>query len=124
MPCIGRLRGVRVKRGGRTTIMEKPTFVCDLLAVNAAERPRYKELVKRVREAMHQREEISGGYRFGLDGAAVTLIETAEWMNMERLCCPFLTLQLSASGNSADWVLTLTGAEGIKPLLDAEFPNC
>jgi|SRR5665213_1942333 len=103
--------------------MEKPIFACDLLAISTAERPRYKQLVQRVREAMHQREEIPDGYTFRLDGVAVTLTETAEWMNMERLCCPFLTLQLCVSGNGAGWVLTLTGPEGIKPLLDAEFPN-
>jgi hypothetical protein len=104
--------------------MEKPTFVCNLLAISAAERPRYKELVERVREAMRQREEITSGYRFRLDGATVSLTEIAEWMNMEGLCCPFLTLERSVSGNSADWALTLTGAEGTKLLLDAEFPNC
>ena len=103
--------------------MEKPVFVCDLPAISAAARPRYKELLQRVREAMHQRVEISSGYTFRLDSVAVTLPETAEWMNMERLCCPFLTLQLSVSGNDADWNLTLNGPESIKPLLDAEFPN-
>jgi hypothetical protein len=52
----------------------------------------------------------------------MSLTELAEWMTMERLCCPFLTLQISASGNQPDWLLTLTGPEGTKPLLDAEFP--
>jgi hypothetical protein len=72
---------------------------------------------------MHQREEISNGYTFRLDGKAISLTEAAEWMNMERLCCPFLTLQLSVSGNDTGWNLTLAGPEGIKPLLDAEFPR-
>lgn len=44
-------------------------------------------------------------------------------MAMERLCCPFLTLQLSAAGSEADWLLKLTGPDGVKPLLQAEFPN-
>jgi hypothetical protein len=42
---------------------------------------------------------------------------------MERLCCPFLTLQIAASGDRADWLLTLTGPEGVKPLIRAEFPT-
>ena len=75
--------------------MEKPVFVCDLLAISTAARSRYKELVQRVREAMHQREEISSGYTLHLDSVEVTLTETAERMNTERLCCPSLTLQLS-----------------------------
>lgn len=98
-------------------------FACNLKAISATERPRYIELVKRVREAMRDRTEISNGYAFQLDSKTITLPEAAEWISMERLCCPFLTLQLSAAGNQTHWVLTLTGPEGVKPLLDVEFPG-
>jgi hypothetical protein len=61
-------------------------------------------------------------YSFTPDRTAISLTEAAEWMNMERLCCPFLTLQLSAGGGQGNWRLTLTGPKGVKPLLEAEFP--
>ena len=67
--------------------------------------------------------ETSDGFVFKLDSKAVTLPEIAEWITMERLCCPFLTLQLWASGNQPDWMLALTGPEGVKPLITAEFPT-
>src|SRR3954452_10565901 len=89
-----------------------PVFACNLKAISAAERPRYNELVKRIRTAIRDRTEIANGYAFTLDSNAVALPEAAEWIVMERLCCPFLTLQLSAAGNQADWTLTLTGPEG------------
>jgi hypothetical protein len=101
----------------------EPVIACDLTAISAADRPRYNELVKRVRGAVRNRKEISMGYAFNLDSKTVSLPEAAEWITLERLCCPFLTLQLSASGNQADWILTLTGPKGIKPLLDALFPK-
>jgi hypothetical protein len=101
----------------------KPVFACNLKAISAAERPRYNELVKRIRGAIRNRSEISEGYAFKLDSKTVTLPEAAEWIVMERLCCPFLTLQLSAAGNHTDWTLTLTGPEGVKPLIVAEFPT-
>jgi hypothetical protein len=100
-----------------------PVFACNLKAISAADRPRYNELVKRVRAAMRDRSEVSSGYTFKLDSKAVTLPEAAEWISMERMCCPFLTLQISASGNQPHWLLTLTGPEGVKPLLNAEFPT-
>lgn len=100
----------------------KPVFACNLKAISAAERPRYNELVKRIRAAIRDRSEIANGYAFKLDSKTVTLPEAAEWIVMERLCCPFLTLQLSAAGNQTDWVLTLTGPKGVKPLITAEFP--
>jgi hypothetical protein len=96
-------------------------FACNLKAISPAERPRYNELLKRVRDAKRHRTEVTRGYSFKLDSKSITLQEAAEWIGMERLCCPFLTLQLSATGNQEHWILTLTGPKGVKPLLDAEF---
>jgi hypothetical protein len=101
----------------------KPVFSCNLKAISAAERPRYNELVRRIRSAIRDRSEIADGYAFKLDSKTVSLREAAEWIVMERLCCPFLTLQLSAAGNRTDWLLTLTGPKGVKPLIRTEFPT-
>lgn len=98
-------------------------LACNLKAISAAERPRYNELLKRVREATRNRTEIPNGYTFELDSNTITLPEVAEWISMERLCCPFLVLQLSAAGNRPHWILTLSGPKGVKPLLDSEFPR-
>jgi hypothetical protein len=97
-------------------------FACNLQAIGAAERPRYDALIRRVREAAHGRAEVPNGYAFELDSGTIPLPEVAEWMGMERLCCPFLTLQLSVAGDRAHWLLTLTGPEGVRALLDAAFP--
>lgn len=101
---------------------DAPVFACNLKAISAADRPRYKELAGSIRGAMRDCREISNGFTFQLDSKAVTLADAAEWISMERLCCPFLTLQISASGHEPHWLLTLTGPKGVKPLLDAEFP--
>jgi hypothetical protein len=99
-----------------------PVSACNLKAISGADRPRYNELLKLIRSAMRDRSAVPNGYAFKLDSKAVTLPEAGEWISMERLCCPFLTLQISASGNQPDWLLTLSGPEGVKPVLDAEFP--
>jgi hypothetical protein len=96
-------------------------IACDLTGIRSADRPRYNELFKRLRTAIRYRTEVSNGYGFRLDSTTISLPEAAEWMNMERLCCPFLTFQLSTSGNQQFWLLTITGPEGTKKLLDAEF---
>jgi hypothetical protein len=100
-----------------------PVFACNLKAISAAERPRYNDLMKRLRIAARDRSELPDGYAFKLDSKTISLPEVAEWISMERLCCPFLTLQLSASGDQTDWLLKLTGPKGVKPLLQAEFPS-
>jgi hypothetical protein len=99
-----------------------PVIACDLKAIPAADRPRYNDLIKRVRSAVRDRSELTCGYAYKLAGNLITLSEVAEWIAMERRCCPFLQLQLAVSGSQSDWVLTLTGPAGVKPLLQAEFP--
>ncbi len=98
------------------------TFVCNLGVILVEQRPRYRELVRRLRQAILRRDETTDGYRFELDATAISLVEAAEWVTMERLCCPFLTLELSAWGGEGNWRLTITGPEDAKPLIEAEFP--
>ncbi len=94
---------------------------CNLHALNAAERSRYQELRGRLLAAARERRELANGYEFRLDGDAVGLVEAAEWMDLERRCCPFLTLELAASGQEPDMWLRLTGLAGVKEFLGAEF---
>src|SRR5579863_1449420 len=99
-----------------------PALACNLKAIASSERPRYNDLIKTLRASVRGRTEHSDGYAFKLDGGAISLKEVAEWIGMERMCCPFLTFQLSASGSQGDWMLTLTGPRGAKAILQEEFP--
>jgi len=97
-------------------------LACNLGVIGAVDRRRCSELVTKIRAAVRERTELPDGYSFGLDCEAIRLVEMAEWMNLERLCCPFLTLQISAAGHQARWFLTITGPVAAKSILDAAFP--
>src|SRR6266576_92522 len=84
-------------------------IACNMKAISATERPRYNDLIKRLRIAVQDRSELSDGYVYKLDTKRITLPEVAEWITMERLCCPFLTFQLDVQGNRDDSRLTLRG---------------
>lgn len=101
----------------------EPLIACNLKAMNAAERPRYKMLVGQLRAAVRGRSSLPNGYVYTLDGDTLGLKEIGEWISMERMCCPFLTFQFSVSSDQADYSLALTGPVGVKSLLDEEFPN-
>ena len=94
---------------------------CRASAVDNAVRPRYGELRNRLLSAVRERRELTGGYEFLIDGTMITLPEAAEWIDMERRCCPFLTLQLEASGEEEKWWLRLSGPAGVKVFLAAEL---
>ena len=71
--------------------------------------------------ASRERRELANGYAIRLDGGAVRPADVAEWMELERRCCPFLTLELAASRRERDWWLRLKGPPGVKEFLGAEF---
>lgn len=98
-------------------------IACNLNAIGKGDRPRYTDLTKRLRASVKDRSELPDGYSYKLDGPAIPLSEVGEWVAMERLCCPFLTLKISVTGGEGDWLLTLTGPKGVKPLLMQEFPD-
>lgn len=96
------------------------SLACNLKAIHTADRPRYTDLMKRLRASVRTQTEIVDGYRYALDTTMMTLPEVAEWIAMERLCCPFLAFQLDVKSNG-DSQLTLRGPEGVKAILVEEF---
>jgi len=101
--------------------MASSVLACNIKAISALQRPRYNDLVSRLRSAMRDRRELPDGYDYLLDSAKITEPEVSEWIAMERLCCPFLIFQLEGAGK--DCSLTMRGPEGAKALLEGEFPN-
>jgi hypothetical protein len=101
-------------------------LACNLGAIGESQRSRYDDLVKRLRAALQSSAELSpaelpDGYSYRLDTAKITPPEVAEWMAMERLCCPFLSIQMEVVGNDAS--VTMRGPDGVKALLREEFPS-
>jgi hypothetical protein len=99
----------------------KSQFFCDLTAMNAEQRARYRDVTQQIRAAMPVIEELANGYalRFGMDSSLCLIV--AEFMTLERLCCPFLDLTLEVAREGGPMQLKLTGSEGVKQFLRAEL---
>jgi hypothetical protein len=100
---------------------ERPALLCDTTAIPADARPRYRELCRRLRSSILSRRELEDGYRLQLAHDSFPLVEAAQWIAMERLCCPFLKFRLEVDGNSQQWRLSVRGPAGSKPILAAAF---
>lgn len=100
---------------------QKPVLACNMKAISANERVRYNTLMKGIKNAVRQQKELADGYSWELDGKKTTMPDVAEWMSLERRCCPFLTLQLEALGDGADFKVKLLGPDGVKAFLQSEF---
>jgi hypothetical protein len=105
---------------GKLSIMQT-VLACNLNAINQENLHRYTDLFKRVQAAITDRRELEDGYVFRLDGDSISLLDVAQWISLERLCCPFFTFQLQTKGGEADCWLTLRGPDGAKAIIDQEF---
>ena len=94
-------------------------LACNLNAISTGDRTRYTDLFKRIHAAITDRRELADGYVFRLNGESLSLPDVAQWISLERLCCPFFTFQLQTKGG--DYWLTLQGPDGAKAIIDQEF---
>ena len=100
--------------------MDSP-FFCDMSAMNADERANHRALAKALRSEVAEVREIADGYAIRFPTEASTAVQLVEFATLERLCCPFFTLAIEMERNRGPVWLKVTGEEGIKPFIRAEF---
>ena len=50
-----------------------------------------------------------------------TVAKLADFVTLERLCCPCFTLAVTLARDGGPLSLAITGREGVKPFIRAEF---
>jgi hypothetical protein len=108
----------------RTLIMGKRTEIpiaCDLNALTPAERERRRTLVDAVVHAVAGRAELDHGFKLRVDLARLDLPALAEWIALERRCCPFLHFTIELAAGDGPVTLALRGGGGVKDFLRAEM---
>jgi hypothetical protein len=105
---------------GVVTVQGK--FYCNIKALTPAERVRHHELTEKLISIRKEVVETEKGYEFQYSPAEVSLAELAEWVVAEAKCCPFFDFHIDLEREGALLCLRLTGEEGIKAFIRAEFP--
>ena len=100
--------------------MESP-FICDIMALDTQQRERHRIIAQHLHSAVQEVRELPDGYAFRFAVEPSTVFMAAEFITLERLCCPFLTLALEVERERSPLWLKLTGREGVKPFLRAEL---
>jgi hypothetical protein len=102
------------------TKVESP-FACNMLAIKSNRREQHTATAIQLFRAVKSVRELSNGYGFQLSDEPNTLKLVAEFISLERLCCPFFgfTIEIEPEGGSL-W-LQLTGRDGVKPFIRAEI---
>lgn len=97
------------------------TIACNLAAMTENQRERYEKIRQRIQSQVQEFAELPDGYALRFPGGAATCLILAEFITLERLCCPFLTFNLEVSTEEEPIWLRLTGREGVKDFLRQEF---
>ncbi len=102
-----------------TTMQSK--FYCNTKALNPTERARHKQLSEKLAAERKEIVETEKGYEFQFSPSGISLAELAEWVAAESKCCPFFDFHIDVEREGRLLCLRLTGEEGIKAFIRAEF---
>jgi hypothetical protein len=97
------------------------TFFCNISVLNPTERAHHKQLTDKLIATRKQIVESEHGYAFQFAPSEVSLFELANWVAAESKCCPFFDFHIDFEREGSVLCLRLTGEEGIKAFIRAEF---
>jgi hypothetical protein len=91
-------------------------------ALDPADRARHALLVSELASAAPAVEELAEGFAFRFPSRPYLFLRIAEWIGLERQCCPFLAIRLDVEHASRTLKVSVSGPAGAKELLRAELP--
>ena len=96
-------------------------FACVMQAIEPGRRRQHIATTRLLFSAVKSIRELPDGYAFHLPDESDTLLKAAEFIALERLCCPFFGFALEVEPEGGPVWLRLTGREGVKPFIRAEI---
>ena len=96
-------------------------FYCNRQALNPTERAHHKQLSDKLLATRTNIVETEKGYEFQFSPSTISLAELADWVAAEGKCCQFFDFHIDLERQGTLLCLRLTGEEGIKAFIRAEF---
>jgi hypothetical protein len=97
------------------TTVDTPKLACRIDAFTPDQRQRYRVLREALGRATVETIELPDGYCFRYRGDEVFQM-AAEWVTLERRCCPFFDFALAWEREGAP-TLTISGGPGVKEFI-------
>ena len=107
---------------GASTVQRQSPFACDRQALDPAARHRHFDVLGPALAAARKSvRELPDGYEFEYPPDRATVAQLMEWVEGERLCCPFFDIEVRLERESGSVWLRLTGREGTKQFIKSDF---
>lgn len=102
-----------------TTTQSK--LFCNTKTLTAKEWAHHKQLSEKLMAARKATVETDRGYEFQFGPQDATLADLADWVVAESKCCPFFDFHIDLENEGKLICLRVTGEEGVKQFMQAEF---
>ena len=96
-------------------------LACDMTAIPAEQRPIHLAAGRELFSGIRETRELSDGYQFRFDAEPDVVRRLAEFVALEKLCCPFLSFAIAIEAENGPVWLRLTGREGVKAFIREEI---
>jgi hypothetical protein len=103
-----------------TTPSAPPPIACRANALDKTQRQRQQALLDIVRRSAVGKRDLPEGLVLSFPADAAVFLQLAEWISLERRCCPFLEFALEWKQDDSVSV-RLTGRPGIKEFIATEM---
>ena len=111
--------------GTVTTIAQKQKttspFFCDMSVMKPEERKAHQEIGRKIFHAVQQIKELRNGYALRLSADSSMLTMVAQFIEKERLCCPFMKFTVEVEEEHGPLWMNITGRKGAKEFIREEF---
>jgi hypothetical protein len=94
-------------------------IACNASPFTPEERRRWQDATARWKDVVQEIRELPDGYALRIPSDARSIAAAAEWITLDRVCCPFLRYGLVIEEEGGPAWLQLTGRAGTKEFLQA-----
>src|SRR5215467_2671561 len=99
---------------------DEQVLACTISEFSPEDRQRHQQVIDELRAARKSVRELTDGVAFEYPSDPRTLMNIAEFMSREHLCCSFFRLTLEIKPGQASAWLHITGGTQVKEFLHAE----
>jgi hypothetical protein len=97
-------------------------FACNRAALTPQARKRhFDELSPALRARKKNIRELRNGFEFEFPPDTATFDLVSEWVEGERLCCPFFDIDVHVEREGGSLWLRLTGRDGVKQFIRSDI---
>ena len=96
-------------------------LACDLSAIEPDQREEHLATSREVFSSVVSVRELTNGYAFELGNDPDVIVKAAQFISLEKLCCPFLHFAIEVEAEKGPSWLRLIGREGVKEFVREEI---